>query len=142
MQQEQAQRVWQRVRGEGAAQPENPESWLSQLISDQAQETALWQQLGRSRGGIYGTVARQKQAMLHCLRGIYFLAAGQHHQSQQPRPERADLRRSAARGMALWKVFDGHSRDPDFGPAFQSLRERQREHCRVTLELLGAQNSQ
>lgn len=133
------QRVWQRVRG---PEPEQPEQWLTQLLSDQARETALWQQLGRRHGGAYARVARQKQSQLNCLRGIYRIAAGRPHRPSNPtEPEQPDLKRSAARGLALWRIFDDHSRDPEFGPVFQSLRDQQREHCRITLELLGAGSS-
>lgn len=133
---ERVQRVWQRVRGES---PEQPESWLRQLLTDQAAETALWQQLGRRHGGIYERIAKQKRGQLNCLRGIWLLAAGQPWQPpKESSQEPPDLRRSAARGLALWRIFDDHSRDPEFGPVFQSLRDQQREHCRLTLELTAS----
>lgn len=133
---ERIQRVWQRVRG--GAEEAQPEQWMAQLLRDVHAETELWQQLGRAHGGVYGRIARQKQSQMNCLRGIWRIAAGQHWQTpKQTRPEKPDLRRSCARGMALWRVFDDHCRDPEFGPVFQSLRDQQREHCRIALELLG-----
>lgn len=129
------QRVWQRVRGQT---PEQPDSWLRQLLADQAAEAALWQQLGSRHGGIYAQIARQKREQLNCLRGIWLLAVGQPWKPVgEPPAEPPELRRSAARGLALWRVFDDHSRDPEFGPVFQSLRDQQRQHCRLTLELLS-----
>ena len=134
MQQERTEKIWQRVRGETAA-PEP--AWLGQLIADQREETALWHRWARRRGGVYSTVAREKAAMLRCLRGIWALTPGRPEPPAAPSAGEGDLRRSAARGLALCRVFGDHAGDAELGPVFRSLEERQREHCRITLELLS-----
>lgn len=133
MQQERAEKVWQRVRGE-----EPSPAWLGQLLADQREETALWHRLARRRGGVFSRVAREKGAMLRCLRGIWVLASGGAPEpSLPPAAGEGDLRRSAARGLALCRIFADHSRDADFGPVFRDLEQRQRQHCCLTLELLS-----
>lgn len=135
----QARRVWQRVMGEA---PEGM-GWLDELIQRQSEDAALYRQLARKQGGRYEQLWKRKHEQLCCLRGIRQIRAGSELKPQPSGklPDRVSaqlLRRCAARELADWKVLDAKTRDPEFGPVFAALRERQGELCRLVLELLGA----
>lgn len=134
----QARRVWQRVQG---AQAQTSEEALARMLELLQEDNALWQLLARRYGGTYQTLAVRQKSQLACLRGIWKIHTGKAHQPLHCPPPTGTreelLRQSYARQMALLQAADARTRDPEFGPIFAQLRDQQKNHCRMTLELLG-----
>lgn len=134
----QARRVWQRVHGE---EHKTEETVLEQMLEQLAQDAAVWRYLARHQTGPFPAMAQQRQTQLDCLRGIWRIRTGKPYPPRNVPPPTGTreelLRQSYARQLSLWQTFDAKARDPEFGPVFLSLREQQRNHCRMTLELIG-----
>lgn len=136
-----AARVWQRVQG--TQQPR--EQGLLELISGELTNGSTYLQLSRQFQGKPAQRLRQltEQTQDHaaCLKGIYTLLAGNRPMAQaMPVPrEKADmmLRRCYGRAMRCLAAYEARSTDPEYGPVFARLADREREHCRLLLELLG-----
>lgn len=134
-----AQRVWQRVLGEP---PGTKREWLARLMADQMEDAAVYRMLARQLGGRFQRLYEQKQAQLNCLRGIWRIFTGTVPPSAPVKlpsgsPEEL-LRRCIGRQMQVLQAYDAQTREPEFGPVYASLREAQKDHCRLALELLGS----
>ena len=136
-----AARVWQRVHTENPS----PEQGLLSLIAQEWADASTYLQLSRRLQGKSATVLRtlyeQEQTHLACLKGIYTLITGTHPKvASVPLPQEdieQTLRRCYGRAMRCLAAYEARSTDPEYGPVFARLADREREHCRLLLELLG-----
>lgn len=139
----QAQRVWQRVRGEGCAAPE-PD--LAALIRAEWEDAALYLQLSKKFPGQEGAVLRrmqeQEQSHCACLRGIYTVTTATPQPLTPPAPVHGSvqqlLRQCYGREMRAISAYDSRSGDPQYGHVFARLRDQEQEHCRMILQLIGS----
>ena len=137
------QRVWQRVRGGSAEQPERMD--LRALMLSAMENAAAYRQLsgmltGRLRERAKGLLEGE-QANIACLKGIHLLSTG-----AAMKPKAMNLP-SAPAGKLLEKCFHRSRRamveytsrtvDGEFGAVFQKMADREREHGAVIAELLG-----
>lgn len=139
---DQAQRVWQRVLGNS---PGSDEQMLQQLIALEWEDASIYLHLSRRFGGPVGAALyrlfQQEHAHCACLRGIYTMMTGQMPRlpavtmSREPLDDA--LRACYGREMHRLKTYEERSEDPSYGHVFVRLRDQEREHCRVLLELLG-----
>ncbi len=136
-----AARVWQRVQGTG----QNREQGLGELIAGEWADGAVFLQLSRRTTGKKSNRLRQLaescQSHAACLKGIYTLLTGERPQIQTvPLPkEKMDitLRRCYGRQMRCLAAYEARSNDPEYGPVFARLADRERDNCRTLLELMG-----
>ena len=135
--------VWQRVFGG----PDNPPSQeLGQLIRETSGLAQRYGQLMGTYSGKQRELLRQlregETANLACLRGILCLAG-------TPVPVPVPLpgsREPAARTLErCWYQtrrclveYTARSAEPEFGPVFRSLADREAEHCVLLARLLGS----
>ena len=137
----QAQRVWQRVRGAGGA--EEPD--LPSLIAAEWEDAATYLQLARRFSGreaaILRQMSQQEQSHCACLRGLRSISTG----SREPLPHMPPisgspekiLRECYGREPRAMRAYDARSADPQYGHVFARLRDQEQEHCRMILELMG-----
>lgn len=137
----QAQRVWQRVRGE--TRP--PEEDLERLIIQEWEDAAIYLQLsrrcaGRESAALY-QLFRQEQNHCACLKGIYAMLTGNKPKLRPVRPAaeplEESLRKCYARELRSLTAYEERAKDPGYGHVFAHMRDQEQEHCRVILALLG-----
>lgn len=133
----QAQRVWQRVRGN---QEENLQQLLAALVRTNGEDAALYQQMAPKNSG-WNRLLEEKRSQIGTLRGLYFIHAGQKLPpvklpAPQGDPDRL-VRACMGRQMQLLRTYDQQSKSEEFGCIFASLHDAQREHCRLLLETIG-----
>ena len=138
-----AGRVWQRVQ---QRPPELPDSSpLLALITDKWENAAACMTLAKNTQGreaaVFRKIFEEEQATARTLRGICALQAGSlpPHQSIKPSNEitPARLRRCCLNAMTAARAFEQRCADPEYGPVFQLLAQREREHCMLLLEIIG-----
>ena len=139
-------RVWQRVqqdKQEPAAPPCTDS--LPALIMEQLQLSAVYLQLSRQTGGqssgAFMRLARESRIQAACLKGIVTLMNG-HIPSSAPGPTQASaqdalLRRCYGKELRLMKTYENRRGDPEYGPVFDRMASRSRDHCCTLLELIG-----
>ena len=139
-------RVWQRVQNEKqAAEPPKQVENLPALILEQQQLASAYRQLAGRMNGQEGTVmirlARESNMQAACLKGIATLMNGFAPQGgaamQQQSNTDAILRRCYGAELRLLKIYEGRISDAEYGPVFDRMAARGREHCCVLLELIG-----
>lgn len=141
-----AARVWQRVQGEKQEPAVQHGDSLAALIMEQLQLSAVYQQLSRQTTGKDGApfmrLAREAKTQALCLKGIMTLITGQ-AAAMGPTPPQvstrdAMLRRCYGRELRLLKEYENRCGDAEYGPVFNRMAARGREHCCTLLELIGA----
>ena len=143
-----AARVWQRVQGEMGEKPVSRSGeGLQALAMDQLQLSAAYQMLSSGGSGATGTtlmrLAREARTQAACLKGLMVLILGQ-RPDLRPAPMNrtggeAALRWCYGQEMRLLKAYEERRSDPDYGPVFERMIQRQREHCGAVMELIGGQ---
>lgn len=142
MDQEQAARVWQRVRGQ---LPEDEGLGLERLITGEWEAAhayaGLSRRVGSREGEILRRMAREEQGHCAVLQGMYTMLTGKHFTPPAAKPIPGTV---AEVLRACWKgektsvaAYDSRSRDEEFGAVFAQLRDQEQQHCRWVLELLG-----
>lgn len=138
-------RVWQRVQSERQEAAPRQDSHLPALILEQMQLSAAYLQLARHYAGKDGAelmrLAREAKAQAVCLKGILTLIAGQSPETGGMPPQvstmEAMLRRCYGKELRLAKEYENRCGDGEYGPVFQRMAQRGREHCCTVLELIG-----
>ena len=141
-----AARVWQRVQGEKKeGQPSPATENLPALIMEQLQLSNAYRLLADRMHGKDGAVlirlAREANAQAVCMKGIVTLINGFAPRSagapQQQSNTDTVLRRCYGAELRLLKAYENRSGDAEYGPVFDRLAARGREHCCTLLELIG-----
>ncbi len=138
-----AARVWERVQTSTPAVQR--EQGLLELIAQEWTDAAIYLQLSRRYQGKESAVLRRmyedEQSHTACLKGIYTLLTGTRPAVKAIPPAQEDpeqlLRRCYGREMRCLAQYEARSADPEYGQVFARLADREREHCRMVLELLG-----
>ena len=139
-------RVWQRVKDQTHEKPAPQQNDnLPMLIMEQLQLTAAYMQLARQmpgkEGAIFVRLAREAKAQAVCLKGILILMTGQNSDTgvSQPQISPTDvmLRRCYGKELRLLKTYESRRLDPEYGPVFERMAARGRDHCCTLLELIG-----
>ena len=143
-------RVWQRVQQvkEESATPPGTDN-LPALIMEQLQLSNVYLQLSRQTGGQNSTafmrLARESRMQAVCLKGIVTLMNGHLPAAvpapTQTSPQDALLRRCYGKELRLQKAYESRRSDPEYGPVFDRMAGRSRDHCCALLELIGALRS-
>ena len=143
-------RVWQRVQGEKQEPAvQNRGDNLPALIMEQLQLSAAYSHLSRIYPGRDGTVfmrlAREARNQGVCLKGILKLMTGQNPSVATAPPQisapDAMLRRCYGQELRLLREYESRCADPEYGPVFDRMASRNREHCGTVMELIGSQKS-
>ena len=139
-------RVWQRIQSEKQDQDAvSGRDHLPALIMEQLQLSSAYMQLSRLLQGKDGTefvrLAREARGQAACLKGILTLVSGNAQQiSTTPVSFSAVdtlLRNCYGKQLRLLREYENRSADPEYGPVFERLAQRGREHCCALLELIG-----
>lgn len=143
-------RVWQRVQ-QGKDAPSAPRCTdnLPALILEQLQLSAVYMQLSRQTGGQNGTafmrLARESRMQAVCLKGILTLTSGHipapAAATAQTAMQDAQLRRCYGKELRLLKAYESQCADAEYGPVFDRMASRSRDHCCTLLELIGSLRS-
>lgn len=123
-------RVWQRVRGEDRTER------LRSCLAKQAELLRIYRQLSR-RGGKCRMLFEQKENQIACLKGLLRVLTGQGVHLPRGGEAPIDLLRCHAGEMEFLRELTEWSKDPELGPVFDTLRERQKTQCRLLLEIIG-----
>ena len=123
-------RVWQRVRGESEILDR-----VRQCLADQGPLLNAYRGPAR-RGGTWQRLYEGKLEQTAVLRGLLRVLTGQPaaRPGGNPLP---DLAACFDRERRLLLELTELSRNPDFGPIFAILLDRQKVICRLALEQLG-----
>lgn len=140
-----AARVWDRVRGDA---PAAPEQGLAELIAQEWTDAAVYLQLSRRFQGKDSALLRrmyeEEQAHTACLKGIYTLITGRRPAVKAVPPPQGDpeqiLRRCYGREMQSLARYEARAADPEYGQVFARMAQQERAHCHMVLELLGRLN--
>ena len=139
-------RVWQRVHSEKqSTEPVRQGENIPALILEQMQLSTAYRQLAGRMNGQDGTVlirlAREANMQAACLKGIATLMNGCAPQGSSPMQQQSNtdtvLRRCYGAELRLLKAYENRSGDAEYGPVFDRLAARGREHCCTLLELIG-----
>lgn len=139
-------RVWQRVQSQTQEKPAPQQNDnLPMVIMEQLQLSAAYLQLARQmpgkEGAVFVRLAREAKAQAVCLKGILILMTGQNSEmgtaQQQISPTDVMLRRCYGKELRLLKTYESRRTDPEYGPVFERMAGRGREHCCTLLELIG-----
>ncbi|MBR4290942.1 MAG: hypothetical protein IKT52_09935 [Oscillospiraceae bacterium] len=139
-------RVWQRVQNEKQEREVQQRSdHLPTLIMEQAQLSAAYLQLARhlsgQDGALFMRLAREAKAQAVCLKGILSLMTGRAPETATTPPQfttvDAMLRRCYGKELWLLKAYESRCSDPEYGPVYERMTQRGREHCCTVLELVG-----
>ena len=139
-----ANRVWQRVQQRAPEQPDTAP--LLALITQAWENAAACMTLAKVSQGreasIFRKIFEQEQATARALRGIYILQTGtvpaQPAMKNTNEITAARLRRCCTSAMNAARAFEQRSGDPEFGPVYQLLAQRQRENWLLLLEIIGS----
>ena len=139
-------RVWQRVKNEArtVSSPQVCDN-LQTLIMEQMQVAAAYLQLSHRTVSVEATalmrLARQSRAQTACLKGLNILITEKGSEAQiipaQKGTVEALLRWCYGQELRLIKSYENHRMDPEYGPVFERMAQRSREHCCLVLELMG-----
>ena len=138
----QAARVWQRVRGQTA---EDEAKALAALIQQEWENACTYLQLSRCIHGresaLLHRLFEQEQAHCACLKGIYSIVTGKKARTQ-PIPAvqgGADqiLRSCYARQMRALGAYEARARESEYAHVFSRLRDQEMDHCRLVLQVIG-----
>lgn len=139
-------RVWQRIQSEKQEQETvGRRDHLPALIMEQLQLSSAYMQLSRLLQGKDGAefvrLAREARGQAVCLKGILTLVTGNAPQiSSAPVSFSAVdtlLRSCYGKQLRLLREYENRGTDPEYGPVFERLAQRGREHCCTLLELIG-----
>lgn len=138
---EQAQRVWNRVRGTA---PEKPEATLETLITEEWEASAAYLTLAKRTGGRHAPLlqqlARQSRSRWACLQGVNLLRTGKrpgHIHPGSPSGSSGEiLHRCCSRAMDTIHLYAQLS-SRENSPVLTLLAQEQTRDCRILLELLG-----
>ncbi len=123
-------RVWQRVRGDA-----DPAERVRALLADQGALLGTYRNLSR-RGGAWRRLWEQKEEQAAALRGLLRVLTGQG--AARPRCGGVmDLSACLRLERRCLSELTELSREGEWGPLFACLLERQKNQCRLVLELLG-----
>jgi len=139
-----AARVWDRVQN--TAVPAGDAQLILNLIGEEVLDTATYIQLSKSLppnlAAAAKELARQEQAHVSCLKGIYTMITGEKPKVLSPKiandPPDIVLRRCYGREMRALAQYEARQHDAQYGHVFRSLARQEQEHCHKLLELLGA----
>ena len=139
-------RVWQRVQNEKreenqSCQMEN----LPALIMEQLQLSVAYRQLADRMNGKDGSVmirlAREANMQAVCMKGIVTLMKGFAPQSCAAPQHQSNtdviLRRCYGAELRLLRAYENRAADAEYGPVFDRMAARSREHCCALLEQIG-----
>lgn len=134
-------RVWQRVLG----QPRQGAEDFRPLMLAAAEAAAVYQRLSREAAGKSRETLRAlyegELSNVACLRGLQALnggSAGKPARMQAP-PEPRDraLEKCYHRARRALAEYAARSADPESGPVFARMAEREKTHLAMVAELLG-----
>lgn len=139
---QQAARVWQRVRG---GSPETDIRELLELIAHEWEDSAIYLQLSRRCTGresnILYTLFQQEHAQCMCLKGLYTMITGENPKLGTVQvgrePLEDSLRKCYGREMQTLHLYEKKAEDPEYGYIYCHIRDQERDHCRILLELIG-----
>ncbi len=138
-----AQRVWQRVRGNEV--PEHDAAALAVMIAGEWADATTYLHLSRKfqnrEAAMLRQLFEQEQSHCACLKGIYTLLTSQRISTQTvPAPQEpveVTLRRCYGREMQCLAQYEQWASHREYGIVFSRLAQQEQEHCRILLELLG-----
>ena len=139
---EKAARVWQRVQAQPNP-PREPESLCTRSAAEN-QAAAIFESLAQRTGkpALCRRMARECRRHSTWLKGICRLTDCDRPVSAGAAPSRESLtvtlRKSYGSSLRTAAACDSRREDPEYGHAFAAMAEKKREHCRILLELLGA----
>ena len=138
-----AARVWQRVRGEG----ENTLTGVFGMAAAEQSAAEMFRQMQQQNPQIRAEdLVKECAVNAAVLRGIARLMG----QKAEPIPStplprellESSLRRCYAGALQMYSTYEKYVEHPEYGPVFQELVQRKRNHCFRIPELLGKQPRQ
>ena len=136
--QQMAQRVWQRVRGEPG------KTSLSGLILAEYQAAADYQNLQRripSKAALFRQLYEDVRRHSACLMGIRQLQGAGGKKPVLPKPKEEPLpillRRCCGQCMKTAADYQSRATDPEYGAVFTNLAREKQRHLRLLLEIIG-----
>ena len=144
--QQKAQQVWQRVRGNsntGIAP-----GLLTAFIARETADGMACTRLAKRMGGWGGTllqISRACQQNAGCLRGIYTILTEKPPVLAVPPltddPPQIALKKCYANFSVRAREYERYAQDPDYGPVFQKMAGATREQSTAVLNLIGNLNA-
>lgn len=125
-------RVWQRVRGNG-----DPADRLRELLAEQGRVWGAYRGFSR-RGGKWRRLLEGKEEQIACLRGLLRALTGQGAAHPRSGGAPVDLMQCLESERRFLRELTELSREGEWAPVLELLRDRQKRQCRILLELLGS----
>lgn len=134
-------RIWQRVRGEQVPVTEG----LPALVAAAMTEAAVYGVIARRTQGpareLLLQLKEQELAHARCMKGVYVLVTGTPMAVTAPTPEvektEIALRKCYGRSLRALAAYEQKMGREEYGPVFEMLAAREREHCRKITEIAG-----
>lgn len=138
------QRVWSRVHGEPAPQPDH--QTLPALIAAESEAAAMYRHLAerlpsRHRQTLL-RMAREEETHRNILLGMHRLMTGHHYAPPKTVPPArspfiAALRRCYTGELRSIAAYEARVEDPEYGTIFARMANEEIEHSRLLLKILG-----
>ena len=125
-------RVWQRVRGDGDSTER-----VRALLADQGPLLGTYRNFSR-RGGTWRRLWELKESQVACLRGLLRAMTGQGTAHPRSGGGPVDLMQCLEAERRILGELSELSREGEWAPVLEILRDRQKGQCRILLELLGS----
>lgn len=141
MEDDRQMKIWSRVRGGPENRAGELQPLLAMALGEAAVFGALLRQLPGETQGTLRLLRTEELEHARCIRGIGLLSgigpmkAGV-APAKQERPEAA-LRRSYGNALRAMREYGDRAGDPEYGPVFQWMQQRERAHCAVIAKLMG-----
>ena len=136
--QQMAQRVWQRVRGE------SEKADLSGLLFSEYQAAADYQHLQSrlpGKAAVFRQLSEESRRHCACLSGIRFLQGTGVKKPTLPKAKQEQsgpiLRRCCGQCMRAAQGYQTYTNDPEYGSVFAALAQEKQHQLRLLLEILG-----
>lgn len=133
--QAQAERVWQRVKGQSGSPS------LEELIANTWENAGAYYQLSRRGSAACRKLYEQERGVCATARGLHAVLTGKTVPLPRTAPVQGSqgetLRACFRREMQALRFCDGRCADPEYGPLFRDLRTQLQSNCRQLLQLIG-----
>lgn len=141
MEDDRQMKIWSRVRGLHGNAAGNLQPLLAAALGEAAVFAALLRQMPAGTHPLLRQLREEELTHARCIQGICMLTGGGRMKAgvatvKLERPE-AVLRRSYGGALQAARAYGDWAGDPEYGPVFRWMEERERGHCAMIAQLMG-----
>lgn len=141
MDEDRQMKIWSSVKGTSESARKNLQPLLAAALTEAAVFGALLRRMPGASHPQLRQLREEELSHARCIQGIHMLAGGGIlragvSEPEMQRPEAA-LRRSYGKALQMARSYAQRQGDPEYGPVFRRMAEREEAHCVILAELMG-----